>query len=248
MSHGNENEVLLDNEGTEDAEAAIAGEDANAGEDAGAAREHPRDAEPEHALEVKVVDKRRFKRFLGFGGASDADPEPERERLPSFVEQLKQRAEAAEAGARAEVEAARARLERHFESRVTTARAEMAAGLLDVLDNLDRALSVPGAAESPLFEGVTATRDVFVRKLGEMGVVEVPGVGEPFDPEIHEAIDEADVADPAMDGRIAGVLQRGFRTAERLVRPAFVRVGRYHGGESGDSTEPESAETSAADA
>lgn len=64
-----------------------------------------------------------------------------------------------------------------------TAKAEMAAGMLDVLDNLDRALGVQGADESPLHEGLVATRDLFLRKLVEMGVDEqVPGVGEPLIP------------------------------------------------------------------
>lgn len=189
--------------------------------------------EPTAPAEVKVVDKRRFARLLGFGGQDDPPGDGRQEdsgsRLPSYVEELRRRVEAAESASRDEVEAARTRLERHFESRLVTARAEMAAGLLDVLDNLDRALGVPGAADSPLYEGIAATRDLFVRKLVDMGIEPVPGVGEPFDPESHEAIDSVDVDDEAMDGRIAEVLQRGFRTSDRLVRPAFVRVGRWKG-------------------
>ena len=133
----------------------------------------------------------------------------------------------AESASRSEVEAARVRLERHFESRIVTERAEMAAGLLDVLDNLDRALDVPGAEESPLFEGLVATRDLFLRKLVGMGIEPVSGVGGPFNPEEHQAIDEVDVENPEQDGTVVEVMQRGFRTAERLVRPAFVRVGRW---------------------
>ncbi len=194
------------------------------------------DAEPDEPaapVEVKVVDKRRFARLLGFGGQDDPPDDGRAEdsdsRLPSYVEELKRRVEAAESASRDEVEAARTRLERHFESRLVTARAEMAAGLLDVLDNLDRALGVPGAADSPLYEGIATTRDLFIRKLADMGIEPVPGVGEPFDPESHEALDSVGVEDEAMDGRIAEVLQRGFRTSDRLVRPAFVRVGRWHG-------------------
>ena len=186
--------------------------------------------EVEAPAEVKVVDKRRFARLLGFGAsdtaADDPEADPAESRLPSYVDELKRRVEAAEASSHAEVEAARVRLERHFESKLVTSKAEMAAGMLDVLDNLDRALGVPGAAESPLYEGLVATRDLFLRKLSEMGVEPVPGVGEPFDPESHQAIDEIEVEDPALDGRVAEVLQRGFRTADRLVRAAFVRVGR----------------------
>ena len=194
------------------------------------------DAEPDERVapvEVKVVDKRRFARLLGFGGQDDPPDDGRAEdsdsRLPSYVEELRRRVEAAESASRDEVEAARTRLERHFESRLVTARAEMAAGLLEVLDNLDRALGVPGAADSPLYEGIATTRDLFIRKLADMGIEPVPGVGEPFDPESHEALDAVDVEDEGLDGRIAEVLQRGFRTSDRLVRPAFVRVGRWQG-------------------
>lgn len=193
----------------------------------------PSDGEKEAPAEVKVVDKRRFARLLGFTGSDDAgdavDPAPADTRLPSYVEELKRRVEAAESQSKAEVEAARTRLERHFEAKLVTSRAEMAAGMLDVLDNLDRALDVQGAAESPLHEGLVATRDLFIRRLVEMGIEPVPGVGSAFDPEDHQAIDEIEVSDPELDGRVAEVLQRGFRTADRLVRPAFVRVGRWNG-------------------
>lgn len=191
-------------------------------------REEPREqGEPARPADVKVVDKRRFARLLGFGSGAAADEaEPEHERLPTYVEELKQRAERAAAEARSEVEAARGRLERHYENRLASARADMAAGLLDVYDNLERALEVPGAAESPLYEGIAATRDVFLKRLAELGVEPVAAVGEPFDPEVHEAVDEVAVEDPEQDGRVVAELQRGFRAGDRLVRPAAVRVGR----------------------
>lgn len=180
--------------------------------------------ETERPAEVKVVDKRRFARLLGFGAAPA--PEPEAERLPSYVEELKQRAERAAEGAKAEVEAARNRLERHYETRLASAKADLAAGLLDVFDNLERALGAPGAEESPIYEGVAATRDVFLKRLAELGVEPIPSVGEPFDPEVHEAVDTVAVDDPDQDGVVVAELQRGFRSGDRLVRPAVVRVAR----------------------
>jgi molecular chaperone GrpE len=183
--------------------------------------------EAERPSEVKVVDKRRFARLLGFGaGAAVDEPASERERLPSYVEELKQRADRAAEQARAEVEAARARLERYYDARIESARVDLAAGLLEVFDNLERALEVPGAPESPLYEGVAATRDIFLKRLAEMGVEPIAAVGEPFDPELHEAVDEVAVEDAELDGRVVDELQRGFRSGDRLVRPAKVRVGR----------------------
>jgi molecular chaperone GrpE len=189
--------------------------------------------EQESSTTPKVVDKRRFARLLGFGfgsgGQGDMDVEPTRERLPAYVEELKERAERVQAEARAETDAARARLERHYEGRLASARADVVEGILPVLDNLDRALAVEGARESPLFEGVAATRDLFLKKLVELGVEQVPAEGEVFDPEVHEAVDSMDVDNEEIDGRIVEVLRRGFRMGERLVRPSIVRVGRFSG-------------------
>lgn len=186
----------------------------------------------EAAREVKVVDKRRFARLLGFGGGAAA----EERRVPTYVaqleeqlERLKGRAAEVEATSRAEVEAARQRLERHFEARLQTARADLVAGLLGVLDTLERALETPGAPESPLYDGILATRDMFVRQLGELGAEPVPALGEPFDPVVHEAVDEVEVSDARSHGRVVVELRRGFKMGDRLVRPAAVRVGRYTG-------------------
>jgi molecular chaperone GrpE len=186
------------------------------------------ETEPTATSEVKVVDKRRFARLLGFGSA-DADPaagSSRRSRYPSHVEELERRAERAEALARAEIEAARGRLERYYDAQLVQARADIVAGLLDVYDNLERALGAPGARESPLYEGVAATRDLFLRRLAELGVEPIPATGEPFDPQLHEAVEQEVVDDPELDGRVLAELARGFRCGDRLVRPAAVRVGR----------------------
>jgi molecular chaperone GrpE len=206
-------------------------------------------SETEPTPEVKVVDKRRFARLLGFGfnsasgaganGSEDVGDVVAGERLPSYVAELKERAERVEAEARAEVEAARSRLERHYEARLASARADLVAQVLGVLDNLERALAVPGAEESLLYDGVVATRDLFLKMLAELGAEPVPSVGETFDPEIHEAIGEEEVDDPSLDGKIVEELQRGFRHGDRLVRPAVVRVGRVVEHASGsDSRKP----------
>jgi molecular chaperone GrpE len=207
----------------------------------GAARELEDQAadEKETATSPKVVDKRRFARLLGFGFNSsgqggESDVETPRERLPAYVEELKERAERVQAEARAETDAARARLERHYEGRLASARADVVATILPVFDNLERALGVAGAEESPLYEGLVATRDQFLKKLVELGVEVVPAAGEVFDPQLHEAVDSVEVEDAELDGRIVEVLQKGFQFGDRLVRPAIVRVGRAARGEAGN--------------
>ena len=101
---------------------------------------------------------------------------------------------------------------------------EAARALLPVLDNLRRAVEhAPEAgAEEVFVNGLTLVVREFEAALERIGVSTVPGVGEPFDPAIHEAVagEEGDVdVDTVMD-----VLLPGYRLHERLLRPAIVRV------------------------
>ncbi|QSQ28560.1 nucleotide exchange factor GrpE [Pyxidicoccus parkwayensis] len=99
--------------------------------------------------------------------------------------------------------------------------------LLPVLDNLDRALDA--AAKSPDIDsfqkGVAMTRKSFEDALARHGVKAFSAKGQPFDPRMHEAIQQVETADvPA--GHVAYEVVRGFYLNERLVRPAMVVVAR----------------------
>jgi molecular chaperone GrpE len=99
--------------------------------------------------------------------------------------------------------------------------------LLPVLDNLDRALDA--AAKSPDIDsfqkGVAMTRKSFEDALGRHGVKAFSAKGQPFDPRMHEAIQQVETVDvPA--GHVAHEVVRGFFLNERLVRPAMVVVAR----------------------
>ena len=93
--------------------------------------------------------------------------------------------------------------------------------LLPVLDDLERALEFAEANPESNLKGVKAVREGFFRILAGLGIEEVPGEGEAFDPRYHEAIGLL----PGEPGRVAKVFQRGFRLGEALVRPARVAVG-----------------------
>ncbi|WP_408888986.1 nucleotide exchange factor GrpE [Myxococcus faecalis] len=99
--------------------------------------------------------------------------------------------------------------------------------LLPVMDNLDRALEA--ATKSPDIEsfqkGVAMTRKSFEDALGRHGVKSFSAKGQPFDPRMHEAIQQVETADtPA--GHVVYEVVRGFFLNERLVRPAMVVVAR----------------------
>ncbi|WP_338277870.1 nucleotide exchange factor GrpE [Corallococcus caeni] len=99
--------------------------------------------------------------------------------------------------------------------------------LLPVVDNLDRALDAAG--KSPDFDsfqkGVAMTRKSFEDSLGRHGVKGFSAKGQPFDPRLHEAIQQVETAEvPA--GHVVYEVTRGFYLNDRLVRPAMVVVAR----------------------
>ena len=99
--------------------------------------------------------------------------------------------------------------------------------LLPVLDNLDRALTVPedGSAKDVLV-GVGMVRRQFLSTLEELGVRVIPTEGAPFDPALHDAVETVPVEDPEQDGRILEELTRGYRTDEKVLRASRVTVGK----------------------
>jgi molecular chaperone GrpE len=109
--------------------------------------------------------------------------------------------------------------------------------LLGVLDNFERALAHRGDASSEDFQ---AGIDMIARQLGESlrkyGLVEVPALGLPFDPNVHEAVVKAETTDTA-PGTVLEVFQRGYMLNERLLRPARVKVAGAPGKGNGTAKE-----------
>ena len=99
--------------------------------------------------------------------------------------------------------------------------------LLPVMDNLDRAIEA--AVKTPDLEsfqkGVAMTRKAFEDSLGRHGVKSFSAKGQPFDPRLHEAIQQVETADMP-PGHVVQEVVRGFTLNERLVRPALVVVAR----------------------
>lgn len=100
--------------------------------------------------------------------------------------------------------------------------------LLPVIDNMERGLAyapqpAEGEPEDPLATGVKMTLKLFRDVLAKHGVVGFDSVGQPFDPNVHEAMGQA----PSGDVPANTVLvehQRGYHLQERLLRPALVVV------------------------
>jgi molecular chaperone GrpE len=134
----------------------------------------------------------------------------------------------------AEQENARRRAERDREEAIRFAASGLARDLLSTLDNLRRAIeAVPEEKAGDetvrqLLTGVVATERALLGALAKHGIRRIDSLGEPFNPDRHEAVFE--VTDPARSaGTVAEVLQEGYLHHDRLLRPAMVGVAK--GGE-----------------
>ena len=92
--------------------------------------------------------------------------------------------------------------------------------LLDVVDNLERAIA--NITDDAAKEGVELTHKSLLGVLEKNGVVAVGQVGDPFNPDIHEAVGIFPDAEKDVIGQ---VLQKGYTLNERTLRPAMVMVG-----------------------
>lgn len=100
--------------------------------------------------------------------------------------------------------------------------------LLPVVDNLERALeaaTIDDEAIKPIAEGVELTLKSFLDALGKFNVEVVDPAGEPFDPNLHQAMSMVENPDVEPNSVIA-VMQKGYTLNGRLVRPAMVMVSK----------------------
>ena len=122
---------------------------------------------------------------------------------------------------KAEFENSRKRRDRDRARLLETASERLVVELLPVLDNLDRALE----AEGDIREGVRATRDQLADALGNEGLLPIASDGQPFDPNVHEAV-MGQPSDEHEEGTVLQTFQRGYVLNGKPIRPAKVVVAR----------------------
>ena len=130
--------------------------------------------------------------------------------------------------ARAEMENARRRAEAEVEKARKFALERFAGELLDVIDNLERAVMVADTeneAIKPMLEGVEMTLKSFVSTIEKFGMTPIDPQGEAFNPELHQAMSMQESADFAPN-TVMAVMQKGYELNGRLLRPAMVMVSR----------------------
>ena len=138
-------------------------------------------------------------------------------------------AEAQDAALRAKADAVN--VQRRAEQEVDKARKfaleRFISELLPVVDNMERALQAAGSDEAvrPIVEGVELTQKSLIDALQKHGVETVDPMGEPFDPQIAQAMSM--VENPEVEpNTVIAVMQKGYQLNGRLVRPAMVMVSK----------------------
>ncbi len=203
--------------------------------------------------EIKVTDKRR--NIDWDEETTDAPDSaeagwftPEAGPSAEYVAEVEERARAAEERAQAaerlltdvqarfeqarhkmqvEIDETRQRLNRTADEKVQRSKGAFIASMLPVSDTLQLAIQAAERDSSldALLNGVRGTAQNFLNALLAAGVEPLVAIGQPFNPELHEAIDIIEVA-PEHDGLVTAEYQRGYKMGERLLRPARVQVGR----------------------
>ena len=180
----------------------------------------------------QVIDKRHFLDLDKVESQANVEDKP---RYPTFVEELMGRLELTEkrfeerkAQMQEEISRTKARLEADFQRRVGLEQQKILTPFLEVLDNLERALSINTASgdNDGLRKGIEMITDLLRSKLRAQGVEAIVVLNQAFDPNLSQAVGVVIVADSSRDGVVVDEVQRGYRIGDQLLRPAQVRVGQ----------------------
>ncbi|MGV8940013.1 MAG: nucleotide exchange factor GrpE [Lysobacter sp.] len=127
---------------------------------------------------------------------------------------------------RADIDNQRKRLARDIEMARKFANERLLAALLPVIDSLEAGLTAAATDPGALREGVELTLRQLLKVTAENGLAEVNPVGQPFNPEHHQAMSTVDSAEHA-PGHVVQVYQKGWLLNDRLLRPALVVVSKH---------------------
>ena len=100
-------------------------------------------------------------------------------------------------------------------------KAELLTELLTSVDNMEKAIAAPAGEDYKT--GVDMVLRQFMDALGKMGLEAVGTEGEPFDPNVHNAVMRED-ADGVEEETVTAVFQKGYKLGDRVLRPAMVKV------------------------
>ena len=170
---------------------------------------------------------------------ADEQDAPEGEQPADEINRLQEQLEAAEAAAgmardellrvQAEMQNLRRRTEQDIEKAHKFGQEKFSTELLAVMDNLERSAAAAEASEDEavqaIKEGVELTLKGFMDCFTRFNIEAVDPLGEPFDPQLHQAmsIQESPDAEP---NSVIAVMQKGYTLHGRVIRPAMVMVSK----------------------
>jgi len=129
----------------------------------------------------------------------------------------------------AEMQNLRRRTEQDIEKAHKYGQEKFSIELLAVMDNLERSLEAASNSEDEtikaIYDGVNLTLKGLVDSFAKFNIEAVDPLGEPFDPQLHQAmsIQESDDAEP---NTVTAVMQKGYTLHGRVIRPAMVMVSK----------------------
>ena len=128
--------------------------------------------------------------------------------------------------AAADLENLRKRQKRELDDARLESKGRVLKEMLPVVDNLERAIehATSQAGTNPIVEGVQLVLRQFLTAFERLDVTPIEAGGQPFDPNLHEAISQQESDSPP--GTVVQVLQRGYKSGDRLLRPALVVVAK----------------------
>jgi molecular chaperone GrpE len=191
-------------------------------------------SDKEQDIPIKVVDRR----WWANTDTSTASADGTTSLKPTYVEELEQKVAEKDKQiheyltkyrqASAEFEEMRLRLRREITKDIERTRREILSELLEVVDNLERALDAAKRSPSAegLLQGVEMVRRQFLSKLEALGVRPIESADTRFDPALHEAVSTVPAASPDQDGMVVGIIRQGYRIGDDVLRPAAVAVAK----------------------
>ncbi|RMH15893.1 MAG: nucleotide exchange factor GrpE [Acidobacteria bacterium] len=176
-------------------------------------------------------------------GDAEAESEAEPDAASRIAELERQLEEAQQRYLRtlADFDNFRKRAERDKENLRRYAMFEPLKSILEVADNLERALSAEGTVED-VKRGLEMTMKSLEDVLKKLGVEKITAVGQPFDPTVHEAVSRVESAEVTVP-TVVSEMQKGYRYHDRLLRPAMATVAMPAAGDAaGDEGSPSAPE------
>jgi len=164
---------------------------------------------------------------LDLEALADADPRTKAELLSELWDAEAKRDEYLDDLRRshADFENYRRRVMRDGAAQRVAGKTEVVTALLEVLDDLDRTLAASqGSADQEVATGVRLVATKVTDALAGLGLVRIDETGVPFDPNVHEAVQQQPGDGDEAEPQVATVLRPGYRLDDRVLRPAMVAV------------------------